>query len=298
MTASREASPTATRKSYSPTEALDLLNGVLSTRGFTLIRRDRMLICVDLSKGFPDGMIPEVRLEDLDQYGDFELVQVSFALGGRPAQAVSDEIIPLLEPNGRATVLPQTKKFLVTARAGKMRAISAVIASIPEPRRKKPEQPKPPAPKPELQIYPVESLDLQATVEMLDDLVGGANIKVDQQAGQLNVFAMPGQHAAIKKYLDEMSAPVSQKRQAKLEVYLLETAATEEFVEQFKASPPAPRSSPTVDPPQLAIFARPDQHRKLEELLGPPSEWTGDGRTVSRRLYAEAGHAEPMVWRM
>ena len=97
-------------RSYSPTEALDLLNGVLSTRGFTLIRRERMLICADLSKGFPEGLIPEVRLEDLDKYGDFELVQVSFSFGGRPAQAVSDEITPLLEPNGRATVLPQTKQ--------------------------------------------------------------------------------------------------------------------------------------------------------------------------------------------
>ena len=48
-------------KSYSPTEALDLLNGVLSTRGFTLIRRERMLICADVSKGFPEGLVPQVQ---------------------------------------------------------------------------------------------------------------------------------------------------------------------------------------------------------------------------------------------
>ena len=57
-----------------------------------MIRRDRMLICADLSDGLPEGLIPQVRLEDLDKYGDFELVQVNFPLGGRPVQAVSDEV--------------------------------------------------------------------------------------------------------------------------------------------------------------------------------------------------------------
>ena len=38
-------------------EALDLLNGVLTTRGFTLIRRNRMLVCADISKGIPTGLV-------------------------------------------------------------------------------------------------------------------------------------------------------------------------------------------------------------------------------------------------
>ena len=62
---------------------------------------------------------------------------------------------------------------------------------------------------------------------MLNNLVGDAKITIDEQAGQLNVFATPDQHAAIKKYLDEMSAPGSQERQARLEVYPLESEANE-----------------------------------------------------------------------
>ena len=257
-------------KSYSPTEALDLLNGVLSTRGFTLIRRERMLICADVSKGFPEGLIPQVQLEELDSYGDFELVQVAFPLGERPPQAVNDEVTPLLLPQGKATILPQSKQLLVTARAGKMRVVSAVIASIPEPRKEKPPEPKPPEPKPELAIYPVQSLDLQATLETLESLVGGAKITIDQQAGQLNVYATPDQHAAIKKYLDEMAAPVSHERQARLEVYALESAATEDYLEQLKGLVPDAAIAADTNPPRIAVFARPDQHKKLEELLGKP----------------------------
>ncbi len=251
-----------------------------------------MLICADLSQAFPDALIPEVRLEDLDKYGDFELVKVSFALGGRSVQAVSDEIKPLLEPNGRSTIFPQSKRVLVTARAGKMRAVSVVIASIPEPRRKEPQKPKPPAPKPELQVYPVESLDLKATAEMLDDLVGGAKITVDEQAGQLNVFAVPSQQGAIKKYLDAMKEPASAERQAKLEVYLLERELTGEFIEQLKALAPGATMAGDSDPARLAVFARPDQHRKLQELLGPPSGMDlemGDRRADVYTLK----HAEP-----
>lgn len=40
-------------KDYTPTDAIDLLNGVLLTKGYTLIRRDRMLVVVDLSEGIP-----------------------------------------------------------------------------------------------------------------------------------------------------------------------------------------------------------------------------------------------------
>ena len=122
-------------KAYTPVEALDLLNGVLVTRGFTLIRRERMLICIDLSEGVPAGMLPRAAFEELDQYGNFELVEVMFPLEGRPAEGVAEEITPLLGNFGKATPLPQTNQLLVWTTAGKMRAISAVIAYIQVPKK-------------------------------------------------------------------------------------------------------------------------------------------------------------------
>ena len=54
-------------RSYSPTEAIDLLNSVLLTKGFSLIQRGRMLILVDLSDDLPSNLIPRVTPEEIDR---------------------------------------------------------------------------------------------------------------------------------------------------------------------------------------------------------------------------------------
>ena len=132
-------------REYSPLQALDLLNGVLSARGYTLIRRGRTLVCINLADGLPANLIPRVELGELDNYGQYEIVEVMFPLGKRPPQNVEEEVQPLIGPYGVAKALNQTRQLLVTSTAGRMRGIAALIESIPEPQ---PPQPKPPEPKP------------------------------------------------------------------------------------------------------------------------------------------------------
>ncbi|MCA9132661.1 MAG: hypothetical protein KDA45_05890, partial [Planctomycetales bacterium] len=72
-------------RAYSPSEAIDLLNSVLMTRGFTLVRREKMLVVMELSDSIPLELLPRVTLEELDERGRFELVSVLFPLGGRPS---------------------------------------------------------------------------------------------------------------------------------------------------------------------------------------------------------------------
>ena len=47
-------------REYTPAEALDLMNGVLLTKGFTLVRRERMLMVVNLEDGIPPNLVPFV----------------------------------------------------------------------------------------------------------------------------------------------------------------------------------------------------------------------------------------------
>ena len=65
-------------REYSVAESLDLLNGVLLTKGYTLLRRERMLILIDLSQGIPETLVPRVGLDELDKRGRFEIVSVLF----------------------------------------------------------------------------------------------------------------------------------------------------------------------------------------------------------------------------
>ena len=162
----------------------------------------------------------------------------------RPPQAVSDEVTPLLQPQGRATVLPQSKATAGHSAGWQDRASSARDRLDPGAQEGKATRAQAAGARSGAGDYPVQSLDLQTTMEMLETLVAGAKITVDQQAGQLNVFATPDEQAAIKKYLDEMSSPVSQDRQSRSEVYAIEKEATEDFLEQLKGWSRTQRSRP------------------------------------------------------
>ena len=162
-------------KDYTPAEAIDLLNSVLASKGFTLVRRNKALIVVDIKNGFPYDMAPQVQLEELDKYGRYELVSVMFPLGKRPVETVAKEVDAVLGQLGRAAPLPGSSRLLVTEMAGKMRGIAILIEAIPEPKTKpkpKPPQPQKPPP-PELRVYPSEGLNVDATIETLKGLIPG-----------------------------------------------------------------------------------------------------------------------------
>ena len=126
-------------RQYSPKEAIDVLNSVLLTRGFTLIRRDKTLIVQDLSQGIPDGLVPLIEVTDLDNHGDFELVTVRIPLGRRDATSVLAEITAVKGAHNEFVPLTTTRQLLITDMARNVRTMAALIEAIPEP--KPPRQP-------------------------------------------------------------------------------------------------------------------------------------------------------------
>jgi type II secretory pathway component GspD/PulD (secretin) len=281
-------------KLYTPTEALDLLNGVLNTRGFALVRRDRMLICANLNEGIPDGLIPRVQLDALDQYGQFELVEVMFPLGKRPAEAVAEEIRPLLGKYGKATVLPQTSQLLVTTTAGQMRAVNAIISSIPEPQPPKPEPKKPDPPKPELVIYPAENVDPNAATEMIKSLVGDVKMTVDSQSGQINAYATPQQHEVIQKLLQQMASSTADERKPTLEIYSVEESQSTAILQQLRLIIPGATLTLDADPSRLIAYATPEQHKQLRETLDKLGAEASDPARDIPVVYS-LRHADPQA---
>jgi hypothetical protein len=80
-----DSAPTGTfnysdNREYTPAEAIDLVNSVLLTKGYTLVRRDRMLTVIHLDDVRQTEAIPIVPLEILDTRGEFEFVSVLFTL--------------------------------------------------------------------------------------------------------------------------------------------------------------------------------------------------------------------------
>ncbi len=120
-------------RSYSPAEALDLLNSVLLIKGYTLVRRERMLFVVNLEDVVPEELVTWIPVEDLDNRGEFELIGVLFSLDKFEPQEAATEIKDLLGPQGSVKVLPKTRQLRVVETAGRLRMIRDVIQRVEDP---------------------------------------------------------------------------------------------------------------------------------------------------------------------
>jgi len=251
-------------REYTPVEAIDLLNGVLLTKGYTLIRRERMLLVVDLKDGVPDGMVPRVELDELEGRGKFELVSMLFPLGRRPAATVQTEIKPLLGPYGKIVPLPATGQILVTDTAGIMRAIGVVIESITEP----PAPPPAPDPSPPvLAEYSIKPADPKVALEVLGSLVPAAKLVYDEKADQLHVHAAPSQQTLVKGVLEQMQAGNQPEAPLELETYPISGEGATEILATLQTM--LPRARLTVNPANgvLAAWCSAAEHRTIKEAV-------------------------------
>jgi len=116
-----------TRGRYTVDEVRDLLNSVLLSKGFSLLRNGEVLIVANLKKLDP-SLVPRVTSKELDQRGAHELVKVFFNLDWLMAENTVEEFKPLLSPFGKATALKATNRLDVLDTAGNLRRIRELLA--------------------------------------------------------------------------------------------------------------------------------------------------------------------------
>ncbi|MFH1921481.1 MAG: hypothetical protein ABIP48_16570, partial [Planctomycetota bacterium] len=222
-----EAPPPATfnytdTREYTPTEAIDLLNSVLIHNGYTLVRRERMLLVINIEGGIPEGIAPQVGLAELDKRGKFELVTVRFPTGRRPADSVTEAVKSLLGPHGKVVPVPATQEVMVTDMARVMPLLSAVIEAMPEPPAPPP-TPTPAAPEtPEVRVYPVKVADPETAIKVLSGLLSTATFVLDPDTKRINANATPSQHTLVESVLAKMEEEVPPEKQRVLEVYSID----------------------------------------------------------------------------
>lgn len=120
-------------REYTPAEAIDLLNSVLLTKGYTMIRRDRMLMVLNLKDGIPPNLVAIIPPEELDKRGEFELVSVLFPLQRLSPEEAEQEVQKLLGPQGSVVVLSKSRHIQVTETAGRLRMIRRVLDALETP---------------------------------------------------------------------------------------------------------------------------------------------------------------------
>jgi len=263
-------------KQYTPTQAIDVLNGWLLTKRYALIRRDRLLMCIDLTEGLPEGVVPRVALERLPTLGRFELASVLIPLEGRPAETVTAEIDPLLGTYGNLSPLPATKQVLVTDTAENLRAIQAVVRAIPVPAGPKPSTPPP---KPVLTVYPIEHANPERAGEVLEKLLSG-DVVVDAEAAQVSVNAIPDQQAKAKQVIEQLEANQGPDQQPRLQLYDVGDGDSSQLIGTLQLI--APSASFRVDPSanSLVVWASPKDHANVVGVL---EKLGADQQTGGRR---------------
>lgn len=120
-------------REYTPAEAIDLLNSVLLTKGYTLIRRGRMLMVINLEDGIPPNLVPTVSVEELERRGEFELVSILFDLERMSTDEAELELKKFVGPQGSVVAIPATRQVLVTETAGRLRIIRKMLDRIEKP---------------------------------------------------------------------------------------------------------------------------------------------------------------------
>jgi type II secretory pathway component GspD/PulD (secretin) len=120
-------------RSYTPAQALDLLNKVLITKGYRLVRSERMLFLLGAEDELPDTLWSRVSEKDLDNLGEFEIVQCQFQLTKTTAEEAEGEVKKLLSHYGKVVVLSKARQIVVTDIAGNLRQIRNAIKAIENP---------------------------------------------------------------------------------------------------------------------------------------------------------------------
>lgn len=120
-------------RSYSVSEALDVINLALMKRGYSLVRRGRMLQVIDLELENADKLISEiaelVRPEELEERGKSDIVSCVFPLGSMTPDSAKEELALMIGPWGRVVVLDSARQVKVTETASKLTAIRDLLKS-------------------------------------------------------------------------------------------------------------------------------------------------------------------------
>ncbi|MCA9151399.1 MAG: hypothetical protein KDA92_18935, partial [Planctomycetales bacterium] len=122
-----------TEDSYSPEEAIDLINSQLLTKGYTLVQRDKMLQLINLEDGIPPNLVSTVPMSELDDLGEFKIVSTLFRLGNIDPTDAEAEITKLLGPQGSLQVLTKARQMFVVETAGRLRTIRDVLRAMEDP---------------------------------------------------------------------------------------------------------------------------------------------------------------------
>jgi type II secretory pathway component GspD/PulD (secretin) len=120
-------------KKYTPTQALDVINGYLLRKGYLIVQRDQFLVvwpCDDPDKPIPPNLVPIVTVEELAKRGNNELLEVDIQLEGLDAKEAEAEVQELIGPYGKVVGLALSNRLVIRDTGANLRRIHRLLSGV------------------------------------------------------------------------------------------------------------------------------------------------------------------------
>jgi type II secretory pathway component GspD/PulD (secretin) len=121
-------------KEYTITQAMDILNGYLQRKGYTLVVKDNFLVSVNVDKTIPPNLIRDVSVDDLlkveagtHTIGENEIVRIEIPLEKLDVGVMAQEVEQLLGPLGTMTAFTQTGSLIIADTGSNLRRIKSYV---------------------------------------------------------------------------------------------------------------------------------------------------------------------------
>ena len=215
------------KTAYSPKDALDILNGYLNFKGYTLIRNNAMLILHDFKTGsIPLQYLPKIKPEDLPNQSRFDYVALTIPLEQRNLNAVRETILPFEGPN--CTVKVQAgNSLMVVDTVNALREIYAAAMSVynPDPPRDRPirgDGPRPAPETPEWRAYELDGLAYNVLREQLEVFAPDAKPLYNPESNVINYLCVPSLHSVIAGLVEKLKEGADPAKALIVKVYSLD----------------------------------------------------------------------------
>ena len=204
------------KNSYTPKEALDILNGRLQFQGYTLLRTGNMLYVHNFKDGpIPMQFLPKVTVEELPEQSRFSYVALTLPLGQRSLAKVLAAIKPFQGPYNSTQALTGNALLIVDS-VNALREIVPVALGILNP-------PLPPALSlPVWQTYVLTNVSPTFVDNEVKKFLPSARPLYNPAASQISYLAIPSVHAVIDGLIKRLEEGGDPSKDLSVAVYPLD----------------------------------------------------------------------------
>jgi len=260
---------------FTPAQAIDLLNSVLLTKGYVLVRRERMLMLFNVDDGIPPNLVDTISPEDLEKRGDYEMVSCLFQLRRMTPEEAEQEVKKLIGPQGSVVVLAKAKQLFVTETAGRLKTIRRMLEAIENPSANDTVRTFKINPATVDQVLSIVRQMFQIPADQTANTDGTLRFAIDPAASRLLVSGTPEMLDRFSQLLQALDPSAvdggsSLESTPQLEVYPITSADPQMVLQVFQtllAGMPDVRLA--IDPKTgaLVAWARPAQHATIRATL-------------------------------